>query len=340
MAIGLNLSRFMLIFAGNYAISDMIDTTELMEMIDRAIDRLPLPDRLPGLYEPIRYTMDGGGKRLRPLLCLATCQALGVHPAEAINQAVGVETFHNFTLLHDDVMDRADTRRGRPTVHRKWNDVTAILSGDAMLTLATRLVARCHPDKLPSVLDTFNSYAMQVYEGQQMDMDFERRSDVSVDEYMEMIRLKTSVLLGCACALGAIMADASEAAMRAIGDFAVNLGLAFQLQDDYLDTFGDEATFGKQTGGDILNDKKTWLLITALTEAPDEVTPWLGAERSDEKVDAVRGIYESLRLPARIHALIDDYAAKAISSLDTVPMAESDRRWFASLTSALSTRIR
>lgn len=318
----------------------MIDTEYLKSLIDNGISELPLPERLPGLYDPIRYSMDGGGKRLRPLLCLATCQALGVRPEEALNQALGVEMFHNFTLLHDDVMDRADTRRNRPTVHRKWNDATAILSGDAMLTLATQLVARCHADKLPEVLHTFNAYAMQVYEGQQMDMDFEKRTDVTVSEYLEMIRLKTSVLLGCACILGALMAEASEATRRAISDFAVNLGIAFQLQDDYLDTFGDVKTFGKATGGDIINDKKTWLLITALTEAPDETLRWIGRTDCDnnEKIEAVTAIYERLRLPARIHSLIEEYASAAIKSLEAVPMSSHDFEWFASLVNSLSTR--
>ncbi len=316
----------------------MIDTSSLLELIERAIERLPLPARLPGLYDPIRYTMEGGGKRLRPLLCLATCQALGVHPEEALSQAVGIEMFHNFTLLHDDVMDRAETRRGRPTVHCRWNDTTAILSGDAMLTLATMEVARCHPDKLPKVLNIFNTTAMQIYEGQQMDMDFESRTDVTVEEYMEMIRLKTSVLLGGACELGAIMAEAGEATIRSINEFAVNLGLAFQLQDDYLDTFGDPETFGKQIGGDILNDKKTWLLITAMAESPEEVGRWVGAAPSEEKIAAVRSIYEELRLPARIHKMISDLAAAAIEALDSVAMSSSDREWFASLTHSLSNR--
>ena len=316
----------------------MIDTSELMEMIDRGISRLPLPDHLPGLYDPIRYAMNGGGKRLRPLLCLATCQALGVYPEEALNQALGVELFHNFTLLHDDVMDRADSRRGRPTVHCKWNDTTAILSGDTMLTLATQIVAKCPSDKLPSVLDIFNSTAMQIYEGQQMDMDFERRSDVTVNEYMDMIRLKTSVLLGCACQMGALMADASGSTVRQLNEFAVNLGLAFQLQDDYLDTFGDPATFGKNTGGDILNDKKTWLLITAMQEAPERIGQWINAGRTQEKIEAVKAVYEELRLPARIHELIDSYAAAALSALDMVNISSADHEWFASLTHNLSLR--
>jgi geranylgeranyl diphosphate synthase type II len=318
----------------------MIETEYLQSMIEDEIARLPLPTNLPGLYDPISYTMQCGGKRLRPLLLLASCQACGVKADEALSQAVGLEMFHNFTLLHDDVMDRAETRRGRPTVHVKWSDTTAILSGDTMLTLATQLVAKAPAEKLADVLDLFNRTAIQIYEGQQMDMDFEQRTDVTVDEYMEMIRLKTSVLLGCACAMGALMAHASEATRNAMYDFAMNLGLAFQLQDDYLDTFGDSATFGKTVGGDILNDKKTWLLITAMAEAPAEVAPWLGAdvERSQRKVDAIKAVYEKLNLPGRIHELIDNYAAAAIAALDAATISAADREWFAALTLKLSTR--
>jgi geranylgeranyl diphosphate synthase type II len=318
----------------------MIETEYLQSMIEDEIARLPLPTNLPGLYDPISYTMQCGGKRLRPLLLLASCQACGVKADEALSQAVGLEMFHNFTLLHDDVMDRAETRRGRPTVHVKWSDTTAILSGDTMLTLATQLVAKAPAEKLADVLDLFNRTAIQIYEGQQMDMDFEQRTDVTVDEYMEMIRLKTSVLLGCACAMGALMAHASEATRNAMYDFAMNLGLAFQLQDDYLDTFGDSATFGKTVGGDILNDKKTWLLITAMAEAPEEVAPWLGAdvERSQRKVDAIKAVYEKLNLPGRIHELIDNYAAAAIAALDAATISAADREWFAALTLKLSTR--
>lgn len=316
----------------------MIDTNHLLDIFEQAKDTLGLPHNLPGLYDPIRYAMQGGGKRLRPLLTLACCQACGVNPREALNQAWGVEMFHNFTLLHDDVMDRADTRRGRPTVHIKWNESTAILSGDTMLTLATRLMARCPDDKLRAMLDLFNSYAIMVYEGQQMDMDFESRNDVSVDEYIEMIRLKTSVLLSCACQAGAIMAHANEPTRNALSRWAECLGIAFQLQDDYLDTFGNAETFGKTPGGDILNDKKTWLLITAMTEAPDMIMPLLGSERSQAKIDAVKAVYEKLSLPARIHELIDNYSVKAREALDDSGIPVSDRQWFYDLTASLSER--
>ncbi len=316
----------------------MIDTEELMTIAEQAKNNLGLPDVLPGLYDPIRYTLAAGGKRLRLQLCLACCEACGVDPEEAVNQAWGIEMFHNFTLLHDDVMDRADTRRGRPTVHRKWNEATAILSGDTMLTLATQLMARCPDDHLRPLLDLFNSTAIKIYEGQQMDMDFEQRTDVSVDEYLEMIRLKTAVLLSAACEAGAIMAHATDATRRAFSRWAENIGMAFQLQDDYLDTFGNAETFGKTPGGDILNDKKTWLLITALDEAPDLIRPLLGGERSQAKIDAVKAVYEALNLPARIHELMDRYMTLAAEALNEANISPTDQSWFAGLSASLSTR--
>ena len=316
----------------------MIETENLQKLIQDGLDSLSFPPNLPGLYEPISYTLQAGGKRLRPLLVLAACKACDVNPEEAINQALGIEMFHNFTLLHDDVMDRAETRRGRPTVHMKWNTPTAILSGDTMLTLATQLISRCPDEKLPEVLSLFNRTAIEIYEGQQMDMDFESRSDVSVVEYLEMIRLKTGVLLGCAVAIGAIMAHASSQTVRALYEFGVNLGLAFQLQDDYLDTFGDSETFGKTVGGDILNDKKTWLLITAQAEASEEVGRWLGAERTPEKVEAVTEIYRRLDLHNRIHQLIEDYTVAALDSLAEASLPAQASQWFEELTSGLTNR--
>ncbi len=244
----------------------MKEYNEYLQIVTDAISNLRLPGHPSGLYDPIRYTLNCGGKRLRPVLALAACEAFGKEAMTAIHQAIAIEMFHNFTLLHDDVMDKAEVRRGRPTVHVKWNEETAILSGDAMLTTANMLLAVKCGERLPQALELFNGTAMNIYEGQQYDMDFESRTDVTVEEYMEMIRLKTSVLLGCACGMGALMADAPFETQVRFFDFGVNLGLAFQLQDDYLDTYGDPETFGKSIGGDILNDKKTWLLIMAMNE--------------------------------------------------------------------------
>ena len=227
----------------------MKTVSQYAQMIETSISALPLDKEPSGLYAPIRYALEAGGKRLRPVLTLSVADALCGNPDRAISQAIGIEMFHNFTLLHDDVMDKADVRRGRPTVHRKYSESTAILSGDAMLTLASGLIMKDYADnKLRILLNLFNKTAMEIYEGQQYDMDFENRNDVTVDEYMEMIRLKTSVLLGCACEMGAVMADADTATCRAFYGYGEKLGLSFQLKDDWLDTYGDPETFGKSIG--------------------------------------------------------------------------------------------
>jgi len=309
------------------------DYSQYLAMIGEAISKLRLPEKPAGLYDPITYTLDCGGKRLRPVLTLAACQALGKDPMTAIHQAIAIEMFHNFTLLHDDVMDKADVRRGRPTVHVKWNEQTAILSGDAMLTTSTMLLAVKAGDKLATALELFNGTAMNIYEGQQFDMDFETRTDVTVEEYMEMIRLKTSVLLGCACAMGALMADAPMETQIRFFDYGVNLGLAFQLQDDYLDTYGDPATFGKAIGGDILNDKKTWLLIMAMNEdKTGTIRSLLGSDIApEEKIAKVREVYNTLNLPERIHELISAYIDTAIKCLDHLELSPEARVFFMDL---------
>lgn len=313
---------------------------EYLQMVKDAISNLRLPKQPIGLYDPIRYTLDCGGKRLRPVLTLASCQALGKDPISAIHQAIAIEMFHNFTLLHDDVMDKADVRRGRPTVHVKWNEETAILSGDAMLTTSVMLLAVKCGEHLPQALELFNGTAMNIYEGQQLDMDFESRTDVTVEEYMEMIRLKTSVLLGCACGMGALMADAPFETQVRMFDFGVNLGLAFQLQDDYLDTYGDPDTFGKSIGGDIINDKKTWLLIMALNEdRSGTIKSLLGAtENPASKIETVRAIYNRLNLPERIHELISAYIDSAIKSLDHIELGPEARSFFMDIALKSATR--
>ena len=256
---------------------------EYIKMAENAVDTIACPaGRNPkGLYEPIVYGLEQGGKRLRPVILLAACDAVGGDSAKALPQAAAIEMYHNFTLLHDDVMDKADLRRGKPTVCNKWDDNTAILSGDTMLTLATQLVVDgVEPQKAMRLLKEFNETAIGVYEGQQYDMEFEARTDVTIDEYMEMIRLKTSVLLAGAARIGAVMGDADERNANALYDFAVNLGLAFQLQDDWLDVYGDPDVFGKAIGGDIMNNKKTFMLINAMQKAEgadkEELEFWLG----------------------------------------------------------------
>ena len=318
----------------------MKEFDEYLAMVNNAISALKLPDNPKGLYDPIRYTMEAGGKRLRPVLTLAACDAMGKEPGTASHQAIAIEMFHNFTLLHDDVMDNADVRRGRPTVHKKWDEETAILSGDAMLTTSTMLLAIKSGEHLASALDLFNGTAMNIYEGQQFDMDFEKRMDVTVEEYMEMIRLKTSVLLGCACGMGALMADAPFETQLQFFNYGVNLGLAFQLQDDYLDTYGNPETFGKTIGGDILNDKKTWLLIMALQEdETGKLKEVIGSDISaDEKISTVREIYNSLNLPDRIHELIRAYIDPSISCLDNIGLMPEARAFFIDLALKSATR--
>lgn len=308
----------------------------LVNYINSAISKIKYPDEPSGLYEPIKYTLCDGGKRLRPLLTLATCDALGGDIDGAKNQAIGVEIFHNFTLLHDDVMDNADIRRGKATVHRKWNEATAILSGDAMLTLATQFMTKGDGTKIWDVISLFNTTAMEVYQGQQYDMDFEKRLDVTVDEYLEMIRLKTSVLLGCACKLGAIMAGAFDSEQKAFYKYGVKLGLAFQLQDDFLDTYGDPNIFGKKIGGDILNDKKTWLLISALNEDNSgKLKEIIGNKEiaPEEKIAQVKSIYDSLNLGNRCKELMEKYATEAIDALKTVGLSDTDLEFFKKMAS-------
>ncbi|WP_286085337.1 polyprenyl synthetase family protein [Duncaniella freteri] len=318
----------------------MKEYNEYLQIVTDAISNLRLPGQPSGLYDPIRYTLNCGGKRLRPVLALAACEAFGKEAMTAIHQAIAIEMFHNFTLLHDDVMDKAEVRRGRPTVHVKWNEETAILSGDAMLTTANMLLAVKCGERLPQALELFNGTAMNIYEGQQYDMDFESRTDVTVEEYMEMIRLKTSVLLGCACGMGALMADAPFETQVRFFDFGVNLGLAFQLQDDYLDTYGDPETFGKSIGRDILNDKKTWLLIMAMNEDKSgRIKSMLGTTDDPEsKIKAVRSIYDELDLPQRIHELISAYIDTAIKCLDHLELAPEARSFFMDLALKSATR--
>lgn len=318
----------------------MNDISNISDYINKKIAEIPYPAQPSNLYEPIRYTLDSGGKRLRPTLLLSVMAALGADIEKGISQALGIEMFHNFTLLHDDIMDNADVRRGRPTVHRKWDDNTAILSGDCMLSMATLMVADCDASHLSDIIGLFNKTAIEVYEGQQYDMDFESRNDVTIDEYMYMIRLKTSVLLACACKMGAILADAPADTAQAFYQYGISLGLAFQLQDDRLDTYGDPLIFGKQIGGDIINNKKTWLSITASSE--DETGTMAHALKGDydsrEKIARVKEVYNSLDLENRIGTLIADYADRAVLALEGVDIRPDWREYFVSMARKLNDR--
>lgn len=312
----------------------MLNFKEYVEIASRAIADIKYPAAPAALYEPIAYTMALGGKRLRPVLTLMACDAFCGDYRRAINQAVGIELYHNFTLLHDDVMDKADVRRGKPTVHVRWNDNVAILSGDAMLTMASQHIAEADSAHLKAAMLLFNKTAMEVYDGQQYDMDFESRMDVSEKEYIEMIRLKTSVLLGCACKMGAVMADAAEPDAEAIYQYGMNLGVAFQLQDDILDVYGDPATFGKEIGGDIMNNKKTFMLINAINRASGndrkELLQWIDADNPDrnEKVAAVTAIYNRLDIRAIAEAAMDQYNDRALAIIDTIAIGDEAKQAF------------
>ena len=319
----------------------MLSLEEYRKLANDEIAAIPYPATPNGLYEPIAYTMDLGGKRLRPALVLMACEAMGGDVEKAVKPAVGLELFHNFTLLHDDVMDNADVRRGKPTVHRRWNDNTAILSGDAMLTMSSQYVAQVEPAVLPEIMRLFNQTAMEIYEGQQYDMDFEVRNNVTLEEYIDMIRLKTSVLIGCACKMGALIAGASEANAQALYETGLYLGLAFQLQDDVLDVWGDEATFGKAIGGDIMNTKTTFLLIGAMQKAQgddaNELRRWINNDYAlrSEKVPAVTALYERLGMREAADEAIKRYNDMAFDALSRVEMSDEAREAFVQLIKGL-----
>lgn len=270
------------------------------------------------LYQPISYILSLGGKRLRPAMTLAANQLFGGDISKAIAPALAIEVFHNFSLIHDDIMDEAPLRRGKPTVHKKWNENIAILSGDTMLVKAYQYVAQVDKEILPEVLSTFSQTAIEVCEGQQFDLNFETQDIVSEDAYINMIRLKTSVLLGCALKIGAITAGASAHDASTIYDFGVHIGIAFQIQDDILDAFGESDKFGKLSGGDILNDKKTILMIHALNES-EELAQWIGKNDDPEaKIKAVKEIFESSGTKAYAQQRMEEYYQMALQELESV----------------------
>lgn len=293
--------------------------------INHEIAKLNWEREPKGLYAPIAYTMAAGGKRVRPQLAMIACGIFGGNEQEVAPAAMALEVFHNFTLLHDDVMDKAEVRRGRPTVHIQWNENTAILSGDQMMIEAYKLLAELPADKLHKVLRLFNEMATEICEGQQYDVDFESQEHVTIEEYLKMIRLKTSVLLATALQIGSYLAGANEAQQEALYQFGINVGLAFQIQDDILDVWGDPKTFGKAVGGDISCNKKTYVYLTAQKLADDELTEklhqWYGSVLDDntEKIAAVKGIFEQLNVRAACEAVVEDYTQKALLILDTLP---------------------
>lgn len=289
--------------------------------INAEIGKLDWSREPKGLYEPIGYTLAAGGKRVRPRLAILAAQLFGGKVEDVLPAALALEVFHNFTLLHDDVMDKATVRRGRPTVHVKWNENTAILSGDQMMIEAYKLLSQVPEKKLAKTLRLFNKMATEICEGQQYDVDFESRDDVTIPEYMEMIRLKTSVLLATALQIGAYIGYANDEQQKKIYEYGIHVGLAFQIQDDMLDCYGDEATFGKAIGGDIAENKKTYLWLTAAAKgAKDELA--MRIESREERFKRVMAVYKRLRVKAAAQKEIAKQTDAALACLEDLPQNE------------------
>lgn len=300
---------------------------ELLQLINRYLDSLPYDRKPASLYAPIKYVLSMGGKRIRPTLMLLAYNLFKDDPEKILSSACALETYHNYTLLHDDLMDNADVRRGQPTVHKKWNANLAVLSGDSMLVLAYQRMTECD-SHLAEVLHLFTETALEIGEGQQMDMEFETRNDVCEEEYIEMIRLKTSVLLACAMKIGALLADAPADDADNLYRFGEKIGLAFQLQDDYLDVYGDPAVFGKAIGGDIVSNKKTYMLINAFNRADNaqraELERWIRATDFDrrKKVKAVTGLYDEMGIDRLAQQKIAGYFNESKTYLDRVGVSD------------------
>ena len=307
----------------------MIYTSETLEnKINSAIAELDFNKEPRSLFEPIEYILSLGGKRLRPILAYMATNLFTDDIEKTTSPAIAIEIFHNFSLLHDDLMDRASLRRGQPTVHLKWDDNTSVLSGDAMLIDAYNYITKVPEDVLSDILTVFTKTAMQVCEGQQYDMDFEQRLNVKESEYLEMIRLKTAVLVAGSLKIGALLGGAKEDDVERLYEFGINIGLAFQLKDDLLDVYGDTECFGKEIGGDILCNKKTFLLIKALENSTEEdnatLKKWIAAENfdSDAKINAVKKVYDELNLDSIADKLIQKYYLAGLNCLSEVNVSE------------------
>ena len=308
-----------------------LETTHFTKRIEREIAKLDFSHKPPQLYEPISYILSLGGKRMRPVLLLMACDMFGKSIEDAIPQALAIEIFHNFTLVHDDIMDQAPKRRNQLTVHAKWNENTGILSGDVMLVCAYQQLCKSEDKYLAQLLQLFNKTAIEVCEGQQFDMNYETETNVSISEYLRMIELKTAVLIGCSLQTGSIIAGGSSEDHHNIYEFGRNIGIAFQLQDDLLDVFGDPDKFGKQIGGDIISNKKTFLYLKAIeigtTEQKTELNELFGSIETDnsEKIDIVTRIYNDLSIQYQTETAMAGYYDSAISFLDKINVPE-DRK--------------
>lgn len=322
----------------------MLTTEQLQNKIKQAIADLPVYGKPEGLYQPIAYTLEQGGKRLRPLLTLMATQTFGGNPDKALPAAIAIEIFHNFTLLHDDIIDEAPLRRGRDTVYKKWNINTAILSGDTMFAIAYGQLCSSDTELLPALMKVFTRTAIQVCEGQQYDIDFETSGSVNIDSYINMIRLKTAVLLAASLKIGAITGGASEQDAERIYSFGENLGIAFQLQDDLLDAFGNEKVFGKKTGGDILTNKKTYLYLKALECANEKDAAHLQGLYStrnmndEEKIKNVLAIFKRADIESYTEKLILQYYDLAMSQISQIEPSSEARKPLEDMASAMLRR--
>ena len=307
-----------------------------------SIQEYQFPEAPKNLYDPLTYFIQLGGKRIRPLLTLMAVECFASEKENAIHAALSVEFFHNFSLIHDDIMDKAPLRRTQKTVHEKWNSNIAILSGDVLLVKAYQELTKQNSEHIPLLMHTFNKMAIEVCEGQQMDMDFETRMDVTIDEYIEMIRLKTSVLLGAALEMGAIIANASEDDRSLIYHFGVNIGIAFQIQDDILDLYGDPDKFGKTNGGDVLANKKTILLLKAIEVAENSnssaVSNLIKKEANKEKIELAKTLFKELNVLDFAKSKMKYYERKAFECLDLIELPNENKAALKSLALYLVSR--
>lgn len=326
----------------------MLSFEYILQTIESAVSRLRFDDSPQSLFDPIVYTLSGGGKRLRPAFVLMACNLYRDEVQIAMNSALGIEMFHNFTLLHDDLMDEAKKRRNRPTVHVKWDRNTAVLSGDAMLIAAYRLIGQTPTAFLKPVLDLFTQTALEICEGQQYDMEFEQRTDVTEEEYMEMIRLKTAVLLACSLKTGALIGDASEQDVEVLYRFGTHIGLAFQLQDDLLDVYGNTQAFGKDIGGDIMCDKKTYLSIQMHRLANDKQKRQIERYRKaytsnytqSEKIAAITALYDELGIKELAQSKMKQHYKLALEELKKLSVAQERVQELLRVCSLLMNRVK
>ncbi len=308
----------------------MQDISKLSAFLEKEISTFDFPAQPANLYDPLRYFLTLGGKRMRPILTMLGAELFDVSGKNAVNAAIAVELFHNFSLIHDDIMDAAPLRRKKQTVHTKWNTNIAILSGDVLLVKAYQEICKQDAKVLPRLLEIFNRTAIEVCEGQQLDMDFETRNDVSIEEYIEMIRLKTSVLLGCALEMGAVVAEAKKEDQELIYSFGEHIGVAFQIQDDILDLYADPEKFGKQVGGDVLANKKTLLLLKAnelANPAEIETLNKLSSESNQTlKIESTRNLFDKLGVREAARAMMDEHYVIALNALEKISVSDSNKK--------------